>query len=749
RIVLEDGSPATTKGYLYYNRKGSVGTINQYVDRFSTKFLPGKTWLRYIAEGYAPVLVGPLELKAGEQRDDVRIVLKPGFSHLLRVQNEKQEPFAGATVSAGPEWFGNASGGGQKQTTNVDGVLLLEHLADQNYTIYVSAPGYEPLQARAQDLRSRKEMILTLIPTPKTTGVVVDTAGNPLADAKLFLRDKIDQSGDSFSYSESIKTARGRYWGKLITTTDEQGRFELTELSKNAHYLFVIEAENGARVIVKDFQPDQIRRIVIPKRHDLIVKIKGDLSKLTQIKGKTYIALRQTAVLHLNPGTRTQSRYAGLIGADVQIEPTDEGGIAKFRGLAMDLKAGKEKQQVSVSLNYPNGPKKTVDIDPSQETHVEFDLSQLPVNENKVTPPVPKAEGIKTTLPDDQIKKTTNAETSISGKQPPTAKLSFVIAKHVILLEGKEITTWEEIDELFKSLPDTSLIRPAFYFTRGTMLSDRYQPAKAKMWELTRKYKFAGHSEGSLWPRTDFRYDQIKTAADLKPDPTLKMAGTIVDRKGTPIEGAEVALILPVDQSIPYQTYHVALVQGRIRNRLEHVMTLSNAAGQFDLYPPADQKYYIMALHSEAGFALVRSDQLPSDQKFTLLPWAGLKTELGEVPNETQTVDLTTQLEANAGWPAITFNQYWSDLPQEAQEQGFQYNQIPPLYQATINRSFKQPDGGGFSLPGASVSLMPGEKRELGLGPLSKQQRLQLESMREFPRKRQSQLEETQKAKAN
>ncbi|QDV53300.1 M56 family metallopeptidase [Gimesia fumaroli] len=747
RIVLEDGSPATTKGYLYYKRKGSVGTINQYVDRFSTKFLPGKTWLRYIAEGYAPVLVGPLELKSGEQRDDVTIVLKPGFSHLLRVQNEKQEPIAGATVSAGPEWFGHASGGGQKQTTNANGASLLEHLADQNYTIYVSAPGYEPLQARAQDLRSQKETTLTLTPTPKTTGVVVDTAGKPLVGANLFLRDKIDQGGGSFSYSESIKTARGRYWGKLITTTDAQGRFELAELSKNADYLFVIEAKNGARVIVKDFQPGQTKRIVIPKRHDLIVKIKGDLSQLTQIKGKAYVALRQTAVLLLNPGTRNQIRYTGSIGADVQIEPTDEGGIAKFLGLAMDLNAGNEKQRVSVSLNYPSGPVKTVDIDSTQETRVEFDLSQLPESEgNKGEATTPKVEENKR-KPAAQIKKKINADTSIPVKKPPAAKLSFVIAKHVILLEGKEIITWDEIDDLFKTLPDTSLIRPAFYFTRGTMLSDGYQAAKAKMWELTRKYKFAGHSEGSLWPRTDFRYDQIKTAADLKPDPQNKMIGTIVDQKGTPIEDAEVALILPVDSSISYQAYHVVLVLGRIRNRLEHVMTLSDSKGQFDLYPANEEKFYLLALHPDAGFSLVRNDQIPADRKIKLLPWAGLKTELGKVPNEIQTVNLTNRIDANLGWPEIVFNQYWDDLPQEVKEMGFVYNQIPPLYRATISRSFKQPDGGGISLPGASVNMMPGEKRELGLGPLSEQQSLQLELMRESSRERRRKFEEKTKVK--
>ncbi|QDT45228.1 Regulatory protein BlaR1 [Gimesia alba] len=743
RIVLEDGSPATTKGYLYYESKNGgnsrQSTVGQFVDQFSTKPPPGTIWLRYFPEGYAPALIGPLILKPGEQRKDISIVLKPGFTHLLRMQNQKQELISGATVVVHPGWNGNVHGPIQKQTVNEQGELLLEHLADTNYSIKVTAPGYEPLYVKSQDLRSTKETTLSLTASQKTTGMIQDPTGKPMVNAKLFLKHEITKEGRSLGYTGS----KNGFWGELIATTDAQGRFELDQLTKDSHYLCIVEAENGARAIIHDLQAGQHTSIVVPERRDLIVNIRGDLSKLSQRRGKPLVSVRQGVDFHPIP----DSRYGELIGADTPVEVTDDGGTATFRGLAVDLKEGNEKQQVEVSLNYPNGPKKIVNIDPSQETRVEFDLSQLPDSENKETPPVPKAESIKTTLPDDQIKKTTNTDASLPVKQLPTAKLSFVIAKHVILLEGEEIITWEEIDDLFGTLPDTLLIRPAYYITRGAREAGLYQPTKKKIWELTRKYKFNGHSEGSLWPRTDFRYDKIKTENDLRLDPTSKMAGTIVDQKGTPIEDAEVALILPVDQSIPYQTYHVALVLGRIRNRLEHVMTVSDASGQFELYPPKEEKYYLLAMHPEAGFALVRSDRIQAEKKIKLLPWAGLKTELDEVPNEMQTVDLTTQLEADAGWPEITFNQYWSDLPQELKEQGFVYNQIPPLYRATISRSFKQPDGGGISLTGASVNMMPGEKREIGLGPLSEQQRLQLKSMRDYSRERRRKLEEKPKAK--
>ena len=108
-------------------------------------------------------------------------------------------------------------------------------------------------------------------------------------------------------------------------------------------------------------------------------------------------------------------------------------------------------------------------------------------------------------------------------------------------------------------------------------------------------------------------------------------------------------------------------------------------------------------------------------------------------------MSLRTQIEATEAWPEIIFNQYWSDLPKSVQAEGFQYQQIPPINRTTISRSFRGQDGGSFSIPGASVNLLPGEIRELGLGPLSKQQRMQLNRMRESSRKRRELIDEKRK----
>ena len=57
----------------------------------------------------------------------------------------------------------------------------------------------------------------------------------------------------------------------------------------------------------------------------------------------------------------------------------------------------------------------------------------------------------------------------------------------------------------------------------------------------------------------------------------------------------------------------------------------------------------------------------------------------------------------------------------------FSFTHVPPIFQASIGRVFAQNEGVSIGVPGATVSLLPGETRSLGLGPLSKQQREFLE----------------------
>lgn len=309
---------------------------------------------------------------------------------------------------------------------------------------------------------------------------------------------------------------------------------------------------------------------------------------------------------------------------------------------------------------------------------------------------------------------------------------SVIVAKHVLLLDGKEIITWEGLQRKIASSPDPSLVYPHFYITRGATEAGLYEQAKEKIWNLHKDFKFNGHSEGSLWPRTDFRYDRIETADDLKPDPALLKTGT-VSTNGKPVAGAEVVLITPVDESIGYRSYHLALVDGRIRNRMEHVMTITDEIGKYSLYPPKDTPYYILAIHPEAGFAMFDHEQDATDTKIPLLAWGGIVTKLEDPKNE-QHADLSTTIESYDGKPEVVINQYWSDLNQKEKTREFRFLQVPPFRNTSISRSFPSPDGGSTSLSAATVNLLPGETRSIDFGEISQAQLDWLQEIRSgFP----------------
>ncbi len=314
--------------------------------------------------------------------------------------------------------------------------------------------------------------------------------------------------------------------------------------------------------------------------------------------------------------------------------------------------------------------------------------------------------------------------------------MAAIIARHVLLLDGKEIITWDELEKRIAALPDPSRAYPHFYTTRGAHEAGIYPKAKEKIWRLHKKFKLKGHSEGSLGARADSRFDRIKTAKDLVPDERLRVEGRVVDGKGEPVADAEVLLVNFVDISIPFNSYEVALVEGRVRNQLGHVMTRSDDKGQFVLYPPKDMKSYVVALHPTAGFTLQRGKHLSDGGKIRLMPWATLESRFDGGAEQQQGASLGTLVREKDRFPEVNFSQYWSDLKKDPPVGMFRFTHVPPIFETTISRTFPGEQGSSFSSPGATVSLLPGESRRLDLGPMSDKQQQWLERIREMSRSR-------------
>jgi len=306
---------------------------------------------------------------------------------------------------------------------------------------------------------------------------------------------------------------------------------------------------------------------------------------------------------------------------------------------------------------------------------------------------------------------------------------SVIIARHAMLLEGKEIVTWRQIEEIIAKRPNPSQTEPSFCLTHGAFEAGVYESAKREMWRLHRDYKLVGHSIGSVSPRSSLWYDKIKTPLDLKPDEALRVDGTVLDKKGKPIANADVILVTPIDDSIPYRGYEISLVQGRVWNPLDHVLTRSSERGRFAIYPPKGQNFFLIALHPDGGIGSSGRNQFAHDHKIHLLEWAGLTSKFSEEAEE-QTAFLTTNISPSGDIPEINFTQGGSVLKKPQPPLLFSFTRVPPIFQTTISRGFSQKEGMSFSLPGASVGLLPGETRRLDLGPLTKQQRQQLERMR-------------------
>jgi RNA polymerase sigma-70 factor (ECF subfamily) len=310
-------------------------------------------------------------------------------------------------------------------------------------------------------------------------------------------------------------------------------------------------------------------------------------------------------------------------------------------------------------------------------------------------------------------------------------EFSVIFAKHVILLNGNQIVTWDDLINKIAALPNPSKAQLHFYFTNGALEAGEQQAVKDKIYTLSKQFNLHGHSEGSLLPRAGARYDRIEKQSDLTPDPSLRITGTVVDKKDQPVAGAEVVLIAPVDELLPYKDFDIVMVQGRIRNPLDEIISVSDEAGHFAIYPPKGEKYRLLVSHPNFGFNLTDDDSLSSTAKVALIPWAKLTCKLGAEDNSKQSADLRTRPQNRPGYPDVSINQYWEDLKLSQPADTFSFTHVPAILQTNIGRSFAEHDGGSVSISAASVDLLPGDDRQIDLGPMSDKQREWLQWNRE------------------
>ena len=395
KIVLSDGSPAKTRGQMYYysyhkfNEHGGNGVAGDFLDQFAVK-VPNRNiaWLSYFADGYAPVWTEVFK----EDVDDIELVLKSGVSQRISVRNAYGEPIQNAKIIARPLIHGLVSDHKSyferdlyddnfeppENLTDHRGECLLEHLAETRHAFYVEAAGYEPIRGDVHALQFGTTLELQVKTATKTTGQVLQQSnGLPLAGAKIrLLNETLVQGFQKFQEPpderDFCQLPEDRNWGKVYAITDKEGRFTLDQLSRDWKYLVVIETADGGRAAYQNLGAGESVNFAVPDRRDLVVNINGDLQKFKEKNNRlpTAVGVSQKGVFEPRKGSSIEFSFSD----DLRIEAVPTGGRAVFRGLVTDLNGALAERKISVVLMCDKGRWQEFDMNPQGDTVVNLDL---------------------------------------------------------------------------------------------------------------------------------------------------------------------------------------------------------------------------------------------------------------------------------------------------------------------------------------------------------------------------------------
>lgn len=347
QITLADGSPATSKGWMYMDAKshdGSyIGTIGQFQDQFDFESQTGSVHVFYFPDGYAPVWTKQMELKPGDIVEGLRFELQPGFDLPLEILDHADKPVPQAIVVAHPVIHGKSCGPVHQHPVDDQGRVTLSHLADTSYTFRVEAPGYETLRTDPMKVAPTQPVTLVLHKAASTTGKVLNEDSEPAVGAKLRAKLEIRADGSTnFIYGEGDDS----FLGKVVATTDENGRFSLNELSKGSRYLFVIEGADESRLLYRDFQAGQNNlELRLPQRRDLTIDLRGKLDEYFRPEDRKTVRLQQRFSIETSNGNA-----GDLTGTQVAIQNNASGGTVDYRGLIVDPEVGFKDQIVEARL---------------------------------------------------------------------------------------------------------------------------------------------------------------------------------------------------------------------------------------------------------------------------------------------------------------------------------------------------------------------------------------------------------------
>ncbi len=240
---------------------------------------PGRVVVTLNAEGYAPAVAGPLKLRTGENKEDIDLVLSPGFAMKLRVLDEHGKPVPDAPIDLSLR-IRDAHARSRQVRTNEQGIANVPHLAKGRLTAELTLPGYERIR-QGTEASADATLLLQLVRSRPATGQVVSAkTGSPVphAEIRMVHRSPNHRSWDPRAEYERTKPPHA--------VADDEGRFALDSLESGSTYTFWFEAPGFRPEIVYGITPGaQNLTVGLHERIVLVAEVLGPLDALFKTKG--------------------------------------------------------------------------------------------------------------------------------------------------------------------------------------------------------------------------------------------------------------------------------------------------------------------------------------------------------------------------------------------------------------------------------------------------------------------------------
>lgn len=218
---------------------GQSGSETGADGRFTIgKLRPGAWTLRTASSRFLPT-VDRLELKAGEQRTDLVIVVRPGQAIAGQVIDERGLGVAGMKVGVRRrEQIGGVDverfSAAEAAVTDDDGFFTLSGLTGETVTVRAFGAGHTQVTQRDVAVGTGN-LLLRVERCGRLAGVLVTADGTPIAGSTVSARrgDGADAGPERVDAAD-VDMALPPIGDRSRTTTDEQGRFALDDVPPGA-----------------------------------------------------------------------------------------------------------------------------------------------------------------------------------------------------------------------------------------------------------------------------------------------------------------------------------------------------------------------------------------------------------------------------------------------------------------------------------------------------------------------------------